>query len=563
MILSVDDQDVWIDGEIKQIDVPPKIINDKLMLPLRFIGETLGYKVDWDHETSSIKINQNKPKPLPPTPSENVNPAIELISVTDVRVDNRNDGISSYTIYFEDPIDSYTDFQDKGKVVIDIDRAKNLLAPSTTLPTNPYVDKVRTSQFTADKTRVVFDLKAGANSHVNLSRDRMSLTIEMEPTVLKNISVGNNNVGAFIVFPGMVKAQMNVFTLEDPDRLVIDMPMTEIDSSFDLGDIEGECVSEARMSADSQRTRIVLNLHGATPYEVIEKNNEVMVQLSKPIKKSSRNIKYESAPQEIFSFKKPAGLTIDEIKIKDDYRNHKITITLPENYSDLYDDGMMSLGSTTLDKILVKSSSQTEFIIHEKVVQAVDIRDDGENIQIVLMAPREKYDKIVMLDMGHGAQDPGASANGLVEKTLNLQQGMVVYDLLEKDPRIKVYVTRVDDSYPTNPYRAQLANEIGADIFVSMHNNSFTPATKGTEVYYSTRSMQGKQIAEIVQRNMVNQLGTHNRGAKNGSHLIVLNQTKMPAILIETAFMSNLEDAERLKSPAFNQQVGFVIYESL
>jgi len=563
MILGVDDQDVWIDGETTQIDVPPKIINNKLMLPLRFIGETLGYKVDWDHETSNIKINQNKPKPAPSVPDENINPQTGLTPVIDVRVNNKNDRLSTYTIYFERPIDSFTNFQDKGKIVVDINQAKNLLSSSMALSANPYVEKVRTSQFTADKTRVVFDLKAGVDTRLDLSKDRMSLTVEMKPLTLENVLMGNNEAGPFIIFPEMSKAQMNIFTLEDPNRLVIDLPMTEIDGRLDFYDVEGECISEARMSTDSERTRIVLNLHGATPYEVIEEKNEVMLQLSKPIKKSSRNIRYESAPEEIFTFKKPKGLTVDDIEIKDDYRNHKITITLPENYSDLFDDGVMNLGSIALEKIIVQSRSQTEFIAYEKVVQAIDIRDDGENIQIIFMSPREKYDKIVVLDMGHGAQDPGASVNGLVEKTLNLQQGMVVYDLLEKDPYIKVYVTREDDSYPTNPYRAQLANEIGADIFVSMHNNSFTPKTKGTEVYYSTRSMRGKQIAEILQRNMVDQLGTFNRGAKNGSHLIVLNQTKMPAVLIETAFMSNLEDAARLKSPEFNIQVGFVIYESL
>lgn len=570
MILQVDQQDVWIDGEISQLDVPPKIINNKLMLPLRFIGETLGYQVDWQQETNNININQNKPTPVPPRPEQdkpiepaNPNPEISLVGVKEVTVNNRNQMASTYTVHFEKPIDSYTDFQEKGKVVIDVKNAKNLLASSITLPQNPYVKTVRTSQYKPDTTRVVFDLKAGANPNIELSRDRMSITIDIDPVILDKVSAGINPVGPYILLPGINESQIKVSALQNPDRLVIDLPMTQISDTVDLSRIEGESVNEVRTSTDEERTRIVLNLNSATPYEITDNKNEVMIQLSKPIEKSTRNLEYVSAPRETFKFKKAPGLTINDIKIKDDYRNHKITITLPQNYSDLYDDGIMHIGSPALDKITVKSGSKTEFTIHEKTIQAIDVIDDGENIQIVFMPPRDKYDKIIVLDMGHGAHDGGASANGLVEKTLNLQQGMNLYNLLEKDPYLKVYVTREDDSYPTNPYRAQLANEIGADIFVSMHNNSFTPKANGTEVYYSTRSVKGKQIAGIVQKSMVSNLGTFNRGAKNGSHLIVLNQTKMPAILIETAFMTNPEDAAKLKSPEFNQKVGRVVYESI
>ena len=89
MILEVDSQNVWIDGETTQLDVPPKIINGKLMLPLRFIGETLGYEVEWQQETSNINIKQNKPTPVP---DANVNAEIELVSVVDVKVNNM-DGI--------------------------------------------------------------------------------------------------------------------------------------------------------------------------------------------------------------------------------------------------------------------------------------------------------------------------------------------------------------------------------------------------------------------------------------------------------------------------------------
>ena len=177
---------------------------------------------------------------------------------------------------------------------------------------------------------------------------------------------------------------------------------------------------------------------------------------------------------------------------------------------------------------------------------------------------KEKYNKIVLLDLGHGGSDGGASGNGLVEKNLVFEQGMHLYGLLEADSSIKVYITRVDDTYPTNPARAKLANEIEADIFVSIHNNSFTnPGPNGTEVLYSPKYSKSKQMAQIIQGNMIRQLGTYDRKIKPRPNLVVFNQSNMPAIMVETAFVTNPGDAAKLKSPEFNRKVGQVVYESI
>lgn len=463
MILEADKQEVWVNGEEITIDVPTKIINNKVMLPLRFIGETLGFEVDWNNETRNVNIS--KPIPEPSTPNFQT-------KVKEVKVDNIDNRNSLYTIYFEQPVEQYSTFIHNGNIVVDILGAQNLLPSRISLPDNPYVDTVRTSQFTEDTTRVVLDMKAQANSNFELANDRMSLTIKISYT------------------------------------------------------------------SDSQ-TEVDIN----------------------PLYK---NIEYIYSEQETIVFKKENGITVDNIIAKDDYRNRKITFTLPGNYADTYGSGIMNIGSITLDKLEIKSSDKTEFVIYEKKIRAFDIIDDGENIKIIFMNPKEKYNNIVLLDLGHGGTDGGASGNGLLEKNVNFEQGMHVYALLKNDPNVKVYITREDDTYPTNPYRAQLANEIEVDIFVSLHNNAFTSkATKGTEVLYSTTSSKSKQMAQIVQRNMIARLGTYDRGAKARPDLIVLNSTNMPAILIETAFLTNDEDAQKLKSSEFNKKVGQVVYDSI
>lgn len=477
IVLEVNNPDAWVEGVQQKLDAPPKIINSKLMLPLRFIGEALGYKVDWEHETRHISINQIMTVPDVETPTITV-PELKT-KVEDVRLRNTNDGISSYSIYLESPLDSYTHFTQEGKVVVDIDKAKNMLDSKIQLADNPYVHTVRTSQYTPETTRVVFDLTTEVSSKVELSSNKKVITITME------------GIKSEVIKP----------------------------------EIEDEIIEQ-----------------------VVEREN----------------FKYTHSPRETIVFKKVDGLLVSDIKIKDDYRNRKITVTLPDNYNHVYGDGLINIGSSTLDKILIQSNNKTEFIIYEKKIRAYDIIDDGVNITITFMEPREKYKQIILLDLGHGGSDSGATGHGLVEKNVVFEQGMALYNLLERDPNIKVYITREDDTYPANPARAQLANEVKADIFVSLHNNSFTnPGPNGTEVLYSTKSSKSKQMAQIIQDNMVRNLGTYDRKIKPRPGLIVLNQTNMPAVLVETAFLSNPDDAQKLRSSEFNRRVGQVLYDSI
>ncbi len=506
IVLEVNNSNGWVEGELKKLDAPPKIINNKVMLPLRFISETLGYNVDWDEKNSHISINQIMAAPDFEAPTINV-PKLKT-KVKDVKIRNRGDDLTVCSIYLDSPLETYSYFTQDGKVVVDIDSAENLLDSRMSFSDNPVVEVVRTSQYTPEKTRVVFDLVKEVKPKVELSSDKRVITLTMETVKSENMK------------PDIPK----------PEDIITDIPKAE---------------------------DILPNI--PTPEIVVPKPN-----IPKPEESKRENFKYTNSPKESIVFKKVNGLSFKDIQIKDDYRNRKITVTLPGNYSDMYQDGLITVSNGVLEKILIKSNNKTEFIIHSKKIRAYEVIDDGENITIQFVDPREKYKKIILLDLGHGGSDSGASGNGLVEKKVIFEQGMALYELLENDPNIKVYITREDDSYPTNPARAQLANEIGADIFVSLHNNAFTNANaNGTEVLYSTKSTKSKQMAQIIQTKMVRELGTFDRKIKARPKLIVLNQTKMPAVLVETAFLTNPGDAAKMKSTEFNKKTGRVIYDSI
>lgn len=94
------------------------------------------------------------------------------------------------------------------------------------------------------------------------------------------------------------------------------------------------------------------------------------------------------------------------------------------------------------------------------------------------------------------------------------------------------------------------ANTWTADIFVSLHCNAVTPAARGTEVLVYSRWTQADTLASCILHQIVDSMGTLNRGVKARPNLVVLNSTHMPAVLVEMGFISNADDCQML----INQQ---------
>lgn len=158
----------------------------------------------------------------------------------------------------------------------------------------------------------------------------------------------------------------------------------------------------------------------------------------------------------------------------------------------------------------------------------------------------------IFLNPGHapnGNPDPGA-----VNRALSLREcdiAKAIADLVEgylNAAGVQVVGNLQSDSLGEI---TDTANASGADIFVSIHCNSFAnPAAQGTEVCVFPGSYAGQLLGNCIQRQIVDSLGTVDRGLKNRDGLYVLKHTDMPAVLVETAFISNGEDAEKLRDNA-------------
>ncbi len=169
----------------------------------------------------------------------------------------------------------------------------------------------------------------------------------------------------------------------------------------------------------------------------------------------------------------------------------------------------------------------------------------------------------VFIDAGHGGRDPGAVRNGLNEKDANIAIALKLKNKLEANG-FTVIMRRTGDNYNTLDEIVNIANNSGADIFISIHNNaSISPSAHGTETYWNANGVNGSnQLAVYVQSNLVNQIGRANRGVKT-ANFRVIKYTTMPAALVECAFVSNATEAELLKSADFQDKCATGLFNGI
>lgn len=157
---------------------------------------------------------------------------------------------------------------------------------------------------------------------------------------------------------------------------------------------------------------------------------------------------------------------------------------------------------------------------------------------------------LVVIDPGHGGKDDGCSdqVEDVDEKVLTLKTAGYLETYLRR-AGYRVYMTRSRDLFVSLEERAALANDVDADIFVSVHFNAAeSKKAKGIEIFYyddeidSVRRDESKLLAEDVLRHTIAFTGRKSRGVKTASFRVI-RKTHMPAILVEGGFLTNPEEA--------------------
>lgn len=161
---------------------------------------------------------------------------------------------------------------------------------------------------------------------------------------------------------------------------------------------------------------------------------------------------------------------------------------------------------------------------------------------------------LVVLDPGHGGDDPGAVVGETMEKNINLAVALLVREQLADQEGVAVVITREQDIYLSLTDRTKLANQEEADLFVSIHANALEndESFSGIFTFYYPDKRSNETAAETIQAAVTAASGGIDRGVRSENYA-VLRETDMPAVLIETGFMTCPEELDMLQDADYQK----------
>jgi N-acetylmuramoyl-L-alanine amidase len=188
--------------------------------------------------------------------------------------------------------------------------------------------------------------------------------------------------------------------------------------------------------------------------------------------------------------------------------------------------------------------------------------------------------KTVIIDAGHGGEDPGkvSSYSGLKEKDLNLSIAFKLKELLEKD-QYSVIMTREEDKLvysegTTDIYykrlqdltrRKEIMDNSGAQIVVSIHANSFTQSQYyGAQTFYPADSPESKKLAECIQKSLRENVDPSNkREPELKQPIVIIKNLKTPTTIVECGFLSNAAEEEKLRTDEYRAKIAEAIKKGI
>ncbi len=422
--LKINDKKALVNNTPYYMDVPPKIVNNRTFVPLRFISENFGIQVGWYPKEGYISLNQKKY-----LASNNLN-SIKYASKTkndEIIIDLTNKPFYSVNT------------SDLNKIIIDFKNTKLVYNQKHQTVNSNFIKNIRCGQFTDDTTRVVIDtikqktpvgISESDNSVIlnlnnlndpNTSTERNSTRISRGNITrdANNLDI-NNDVNVSVItsddYDDIIISlddyrNYNVFTIKSPDRIVVDIPNASAPNYEQKIDANTFIIQDVRyIQSEKGYVRVVVDLLDKYLYTMKENSGNLTVRISHQLDNSTK----------------------DE-------------------------------SNTTIQKSCM-----------------------------------------IVIDPGHGGSESGAEYNYVNEKDLNLDIAKRLNSLLQQKG-IMTVMTRNDDNYVDLFDRSSFANNLNATLFISIHNNAFTEDMNGTETLYSPRDdnngkFNSKRFAKIIHK---------------------------------------------------------------
>lgn len=568
IVFTVDSKTGYENGKEFTMDVPATIVNDRTMLPVRALADALHLNIKWDDPNRIVSIQSGdtvvKDEPKAPESGQTTTGTL-----TGIQTPSEKDADQTFTIQADGPMGRYEKtFVDDQKIVLDFYGAKSSLPGEITKTNSDIVTGIRTATHENNSdsfTRVVFDLSGKKKYEVTQSADKKNITISFGKTTVDKISAVHSQNKDIITIGGTGSFGASVAMTADPQKIIVTIPNCQSNLSDKINTADLQYVLDGKVDTSKGNTvELVLAVEDLVQYSYREETQNLILEIYPT---TLKNMRYDKNANVLYLDKKDK-IDTGSVKFEDHYLDGYFDVTLPGDYESDYGYGTYDVKGTVVENIEVSTKGgNTTFRFKQNRISAYEVTDEGDSYAIRVKNPKEVYDKVLLLDAGHGGKDPGTSGNGMQEKNLNLTIAQKIAQKLQGSG-IKVYMTRDSDVYPENSTRAKTANDI-ADLMVSIHMNSGPETANGTETLYQVHAndngarLTSKQLAEILQGKVVSATGNTNRGAKLWTDVLILNRTTVPAVIVEVIFITNTGDALKISNPAYQDQVAQAIADGI
>ncbi|MEA4924893.1 MAG: N-acetylmuramoyl-L-alanine amidase [Syntrophomonadaceae bacterium] len=528
-----------VNGKIWPLDVPGKVVNERILAPLRFVGEALGGTVVWDNASYSAVLQS------PSTPSTGGSAVtVTAVKVGDYTVNLRSGPDTTYAA-----VDSATAGE-----ILPVAAQQNGWYQVSRGGTKAWVAGWLVSPTTGGQP---------ADPPVVSNPDPVD---ELEGLTL---SSQRTSAGVSIIMESADKLDKTVNKDTNQVRYVFDD--MQISGTSSLKEYLGNGAVTATGSNQGDNAVVTIQLPSGVKYQTSTENNGRKEILFIPnfISSVSRST-FGSSGEKI------AVTAVTSVGYTTETESDQLEVTF-KNALPGWASPSYTYSKSLIKSMEIESKGKDGSVLTITTVKpakfSVGLNSDGTTLNILFIdrSEWENRDPIVVLDAGHGGSDPGASGSYLKEKDVSLAVTLKAGQLLTAKG-IRVIYTRTDDTFVELIDRSDIANFYNAAVFVSVHCNASTSRTpSGTETYcyYPLEDPQlylqkdeRYNLALRLQQALVANLGLNDRGVKE-MNLSVLRESTMPSALVELGFISTPTEEALMQQQQFKDRAAEAIANAI
>jgi N-acetylmuramoyl-L-alanine amidase len=440
---------------------------------------------------------------------------------------------------------------------------------------SPFIDALSIVEYTGGQTGnqnclITFDLNSkGTVYNIRMNELRTKVFIDVVMDHVEDLVVGQNEIGDYIDIQGVGTDQVEVYRA-NASTLSFDINKTTTLMTKEIDNIDGEYINSLSVSQkDTTTTNITVDLKGAPHYEItIPKENVTRIQF---MKSKQKNLSYSIGESSSFMLKDMNDIEeiFNSIEGIDEYSSREFQVIIPGNHLEQFGTEFIEINNAGIDDLQLSLTKEgdTRITIRTNKIQGVSMAKYGNQLVFETHNPKELYSHVIIIDPGHGGRKPGTGSKGYYEKNVNLQVALKLKTLLDNNQDIKAYYTRVDDSDSSLSERVELANEVDADFFLSLHSNSYGQLKTGAVSLYmdreTNRNISSYEFAKQIHNDYVANTMFIDKVITERDNLYVLKYTKMPAALLEMGYMSNGADLRMLLDDAHQVLMAEGIYTGI